>query len=318
MAARASGSPSSRRTSARIRLGSVPTSNALPLATPFGPLGLFAENQQRHAQSRCLFLHPAGIAEDEVGAAHHRQHRAMAARFDQVDALDAPEQRPHGPRDVPIGMKHEPDVDKGSRRKRPERAGNGFEALAPAFAAVAGDKQLRPSSFAEHGRGEGGLGGEKGVDAGVPGEEYGAWDGLGGKVGRGSLRRREEQGRLRVDGGAIALLGPGRGGVAGSKSGLHVRDRNRAVEGGLRGAERAGRVALDHEQGWRRRQMTEHRPANPRDVGVGLGKAGAIERDPRQVAKVMFGKVEVRDVGRCGRPGNRARARQARRRPERA
>lgn len=40
--------------------------------------------------------------------------------------------------------------------------------------------------------------------------------------------------------------------------------------------------------------MVEHRPADARDMGIGLGQAGAIERDPRQVAKAMFGKVEVR------------------------
>jgi hypothetical protein len=29
-------------------------------------------------------------------------------------------------------------------------------------------------------------------------------------------------------------------------------------------------------------------------MGVGLGQAGAIERDPRQVAEAIFGEVEVR------------------------
>jgi hypothetical protein len=39
--------------------------------------------------------------------------------------------------------------------------------------------------------------------------------------------------------------------------------------------------------------MAEQRAPDSRDVGVGLGQAGAIERDPRQMAKTIFGKVEV-------------------------
>ena len=39
--------------------------------------------------------------------------------------------------------------------------------------------------------------------------------------------------------------------------------------------------------------MTEQGPPDSGDMGVGLGQAGAIERDPRQMAKTIFAEVEV-------------------------
>ena len=43
---------------------------SIPMTSPSGPLGLLAQDQQRHAERRRFLLHPAGIAQYQVGGAH--------------------------------------------------------------------------------------------------------------------------------------------------------------------------------------------------------------------------------------------------------
>lgn len=63
-----------------------------------------------------------------------------------------------------------------------------------------------------------------------------------------------------------------------------MRDRHAVIERGLGGAERTRRVALDDQQGRRIGEVPVHSPAHPRDMGVGLRQAGAVERDLRPAA----------------------------------
>lgn len=217
----------------------------------------------------------------------------MREGFQQANAGLARQAVPNGAGDLWVRMEDAVDRQRVGGAQLDQRLGDGAQAAAPAFAAVAGDEQLRAGALAQDERGERGLGGANGVDPAVPGDEDCARDALRGEVGRGALGRREEQRGTGVDRGAIALLGPGGGGVPGAKPRLDMGDGNAAIEARLRRAERARRIALNDEQSGRGQEVATERAPNSRDMSVGLRQARAAELDARQMIEAVVGEVEA-------------------------
>ena len=93
---------------------------------PFGPLGLVAQNEQRHAEHRRFLLHPARIAQHEVGARASRRASRRGRRGRAGDARDARRAARAWSRATwAIGMEHEADVGiavAGERRGPPRRS----------------------------------------------------------------------------------------------------------------------------------------------------------------------------------------------------
>jgi hypothetical protein len=217
---------------------------------PFGPFGLVAEHQQGDAERRCLLLDAAGIAEDEVGLHHSPQHRLMAARLKKSDASDASKQPAHRRGDEVVGVQHDIGIESTIAGKLGKRRGNRRKAVKPALAAVARHQNSRRRAVTGFSRRQPRRALEHRINARIARYVNFARDPLCAKVCRGKIRRREQQVGVSIDGGAIFLFRPGQHAVVRAEPGFDMPDRRGRGEGRKRGAECAGRVALDdHEIG---------------------------------------------------------------------
>ena len=176
-----------------------------------------------------------------------------------------------------------------------QRAADRAQRVTPRLPPVRGDQQhrgvvgIQPGQrrFAEAGLARDGP--QQGVDDRVPGHhDAGLVDVLGEQIGlagtgRGEMQRREPGGQPAVD-----LLGVRREGVARAQPGFQMHHRDLLVEGGQRGGEHGGRIALHHHRV--RALLRQHRPHPGQGAGGDLG-----ERLPRPVDIQVKGGLDVED-----------------------
>ena len=127
-------------------------------------------------------------------------------------------------------------------RKRFQRPRNGAETLAPAFAPVAGDQQVRKLAVCRK-KALGDL--EDSIDRRIAGDVDLSRHAFVGEIPRRQFCWCEEQFGPGVDCGAIFLFGPGQRRIVRAKPGFDVCDWHSRGERRKRSAERARRVALD-------------------------------------------------------------------------
>ncbi len=147
--------------------------------------------------------------------------------------------------------------------------------------------------------------GEQGIDPGVAGDVDPARHALAGEVEGGEIGRREQQVGARVDLGAILLLRPGQGAVAGAEPGFDVGERDRGCQRAARAAERARRIALDDQQVGRLREQRSKRGFDFAHVRVGILLAGTAELERGINVQAMVARIE-----RSMLPGEDERGRQ--------
>ena len=259
----------------------------------FGPLGLVAQDEQRNAECGRFLLHAAGVAEDEIGAAHAIDQRAMAARLEQGDVGDSAERLPHGRGDKGVGRQNYFDRRHAVRSQKLHGADDGRQPVAPAFAAVAGDEHA--PRLADVPRGwQLGDDAQQGVDRGVAGDVDRPGYALAMEVGRGQLGRREQQVGMGVDPRAIALLWPWQARVVSSQARFDMGEPGARSERRLRPAERARGVALDDQQVGTVTQQRGHRRRDPVDMIVGVALSRAVEVDRRKSVEAVLDGIEGR------------------------
>ena len=100
----ASGEVSSSDAVRTILSRSVPTMAAVPGLDALGALGDLAQHQHRLAQRGSLFLHPAAVGEDDVGAGHQVDELDVVHRLDQMHPLQIEELAHHHLLDLRVGM----------------------------------------------------------------------------------------------------------------------------------------------------------------------------------------------------------------------
>ena len=292
------GSSTRRLTASTTRAVSVPTSRALPDVDAFGALGRVAQHEQGHAERGGFFLHPARIAEDEVGAAHRVDHRAVAERGDEANPRLVAEQGPH---------RRARPADWGGARRRssPCRArASATSAIAsevspaPQFSRrwqvtsnLSGRRAARAAARARHRRELG----QQRVDAAIAGDVERARAAFAVEVGGGACGRGEQQ---VGDGGRSRQRNCSSGqGERGSKlrrpASTWASGRPQLL-GGARAAERARRVALDdHQFGRRAAPVALERARRPRRHGrAGRARPAQPSGVARHAAKAMVGKIE--------------------------
>jgi hypothetical protein len=158
---------------------------------------------------------------------------------------------------------------------------------------VAGDQHSR-TAVADGWRGKLRKPVEQRVDAGVAGDEHLARHPFGPQVGGGAGCRCEQQLGIGVDRFAIFLFRSGQRGIVGAQAGLDVCDGNAGAEARKRGAKRARRIALDHQQVGRVCKQRRKRRGHRLDVAVRVLLAGAAERDAGKAAEPELGGIEQR------------------------
>ena len=77
---------------------------------PLRPLGLLAQDEERHAERRRFLLHSARIAEDQVRVAHPLDQLDMAAGLDQRNSGNPAQKRAHRAAHPRIGMEDDLDL----------------------------------------------------------------------------------------------------------------------------------------------------------------------------------------------------------------
>ncbi len=252
----------------------------------FGPFGFLAHDEDGFAERGGFFLNAAGVGEDEVAAAHEVDEGDVFLGRDEVDVGESGEELVDGVLDVGVGVDRVDNFDVRASGEGMERLADAEEALAEAFAAVAGDEDHLAGGDGRVGKRrcgdaavfEGGFNVEQGVDAGVAGDgDLGIGDGFGSKIGGGHFGGREVEGGEAGGEDAIHFLGEGLGHVAGAESGFDVADGDALVEGGEGAAEGGGGIALDEDEGWL--FVAEDGFEGGEDTGGGLEEGLAGEHD---------------------------------------
>jgi len=203
----------------------------------FGPLGLVAKDEQRNAKRGRLFLHPPGIAENQVSAEHRRDRLRMTARLAEGDAALPEKHLADGIGERGVGMKEHLDARERLRCDRPDRGGDPADARAPIFAAVASDKQFW--SFTAGSSRGGDPKREHRVDPAVTGDVDPPLNPLAAEVGRAQFGRGEEKFAVAVDRDPELLLGPWTPEIVAPEARFDMGERNCGELGGERTAERA-------------------------------------------------------------------------------
>lgn len=243
----------------------------------FGPLGLFAKDEQRHSERGRLFLHSAGIAQDQVRSKHSRDRVAVAARRPKRDSR-LPEQKSAKPvRKRRIWVQndfHLGDVLSGDRSNR---GGDTDDPVAPVFPPVTGDQEAgRPIMW----RGRRRVQPENRVDPGIAGHMDRPAHPLPAQVRGAQLGGREQQLRIGVDRYPKFLFGPGKATIVASKPCLHMGEANAGKGSCKRSSERARRVALDdHQFGTDSGKDRGNGPGDGFDVQVRIVATATVEAD---------------------------------------
>ena len=174
------------------------------------------------------------------------------------------------------------------------RGRNRVDAFGPAFAAMAGDQDLRQRPLPDGGSRQIGKHRHKRIYAAVAGEMDSAGDTLAEQIRRREMGRREQQVGEQVDLDSIFFLRPGQRRIVGAQPGFDVGERDHGRGGGARRAERARRIALDDQQIG---TIGEERPqcrCNLFDMRVRVGFTRTIEGDRAIARESMLRRIERR------------------------
>lgn len=106
-------------------------------------------------------------------------------------------------------------------------------------------------------------------------------------------RRCEQQARLRIDGGAIFLLGPGEERVVSPEPRLYMGDRNSRGEAGKRGPQRARRVALHHEKVGTIREQGQQRRRDRADMAMGVLLPWTLQMLGSEAGQTEVGRIQA-------------------------
>ena len=126
------------------------------------------------------------------------------------------------------------------------------------------------------------------------------------EVRSGCRRGREQQVRLRIDGGSIFFLGPREMKIMSPEARFDVSDRYISSESRKRCAEGARRVALHHEEIGPKAKRPDERRSDGADVAVGVFFTGAFQATGLQTREAEGFKIEVRVLARQNQAGREA------------
>jgi hypothetical protein len=228
-----------------------------------------------------------------MGAAHSLNQLGMTTGCDQAYATTVTKQPAHGRGEMGIRVKHHIDRSRFVAGEFDERRRDGLQPFVPAFPTVAGHQQPWTGRGLNRSRRQGRFDREQRIDACIASNMNLSEDLLGTKVRGCPVSWSEEQIGPGVDRCPIFLFRPRQQQIVRPEPGLDMRNRNGRNESGKRRAERARRIALDHEKVRRVAEQGQHRSGHRTDVRVGIGLPWTTEMHATEIRQSKVLRIEV-------------------------